>query len=68
MEITTTKCTYTFIGLLRYLVLNMSYIIYQVSVTFDPMCYLSLPLPVKKERQLEVGAQYKYVTVPNLLK
>ena len=27
----------------------------QVSVTFDPMCYLSLPLPVKKERQIEAS-------------
>jgi len=26
----------------------------KISVTFDPMCYLSLPLPVKKERQIEV--------------
>ena len=26
----------------------------KVSVTFDPTCYLSLPLPVKKERQVEV--------------
>ncbi|WAR25185.1 UBP4-like protein [Mya arenaria] len=26
----------------------------KISVTFDPFCYLSLPLPVKKERQLEV--------------
>ena len=26
----------------------------KVSVTFDPFCYLSLPLPVKKERQIEV--------------
>jgi ubiquitin C-terminal hydrolase len=25
----------------------------KVSVTFDPMCYLCLPLPVKKERQIE---------------
>ena len=30
----------------------------QVSVTFDPMCYLSLPLPVKKERQIEVFLVY----------
>merc|ERR1719447_1006625 len=29
-----------------------------VSVTFDPMCYLSLPLPVKKERQIEVFLVY----------
>jgi hypothetical protein len=27
---------------------------YQVSITFDPFCYLSLPLPVKKERHLDV--------------
>lgn len=27
----------------------------KVSVTFDPFCYLSLPLPVKKERKIEVG-------------
>lgn len=26
----------------------------KISVTFDPTCYLSLPLPVKKERQIEV--------------
>lgn len=26
----------------------------KVSVTFDPFCYLSLPLPIKKERQMEV--------------
>ncbi|XP_042898820.1 ubiquitin carboxyl-terminal hydrolase 4 isoform X2 [Parasteatoda tepidariorum] len=26
----------------------------KVSVTFDPFCYLSLPLPLKKERQIEV--------------
>ena len=26
----------------------------KVSVTFDPTCYLSLPLPVKKERQVEI--------------
>ena len=26
----------------------------KVSVTFDPTCYLSLPLPVKKERQVEL--------------
>lgn len=26
----------------------------KVSVTFDPFCYLSLPLPTKKERQLEL--------------
>lgn len=26
----------------------------QVSVTFDPFCYLSLPLPVKKERSLDI--------------
>ena len=26
----------------------------KVSVTFDPFCYLSLPLPVKKERKIEV--------------
>jgi len=26
----------------------------KVSVKFDPFCYLSVPLPVKKERQLEV--------------
>lgn len=27
---------------------------HKVSVTFDPFCYLSLPLPFKKERQIEV--------------
>jgi len=27
----------------------------KVSVTFDPLCYLSLPLPTKKERALEVS-------------
>ncbi|XP_056001735.1 ubiquitin carboxyl-terminal hydrolase 15-like [Ostrea edulis] len=26
----------------------------KISVTFDPFCYLSLPMPVKKERLLEV--------------
>ena len=26
----------------------------KISVTFDPFCYLSLPMPVKKERQMEV--------------
>lgn len=26
----------------------------KVSVTFDPFCYLTLPLPMKKERALEV--------------
>ncbi|CAH3164466.1 unnamed protein product [Porites evermanni] len=26
----------------------------KVSVTFDPFCYLSLPLPVKKERNLDI--------------
>ena len=26
----------------------------KVSVTFDPFCYLSLPLPIRKERQIEV--------------
>ena len=26
----------------------------KISVTFDPFCYLSLPLPIKKERQIEV--------------
>nr|XP_058960785.1 ubiquitin carboxyl-terminal hydrolase 4-like isoform X1 [Pocillopora verrucosa] len=26
----------------------------KVSVTFDPFCYLSLPLPVKKERSLDI--------------
>jgi len=30
----------------------------KVSVTFDPTCYLSLPLPVKKERQVEVFLVY----------
>ncbi|XP_064607278.1 ubiquitin carboxyl-terminal hydrolase 15-like isoform X2 [Liolophura sinensis] len=47
----------------------------KVSVTFDPFCYLSLPLPIKKERPLEVflvpldpmskTIQYK-LTVPKL--
>ncbi|XP_067138793.1 ubiquitin carboxyl-terminal hydrolase 15-like isoform X2 [Centruroides vittatus] len=27
----------------------------KISVTFDPFCYLSLPLPIKKERQIEVS-------------
>lgn len=27
----------------------------KVSVTFDPFCYLTLPLPMKKERTLEVN-------------
>jgi len=44
----------------------------KLSVKFDPMCYLSLPLPVKKERKIElfyvsmcprVAVQYK-VTCP----
>ncbi|XP_078727360.1 ubiquitin carboxyl-terminal hydrolase 15-like isoform X1 [Lampetra fluviatilis] len=45
----------------------------KVSVTFDPFCYLTLPLPMKKERNMEVflicmdprskPTQYK-VTVP----
>jgi ubiquitin carboxyl-terminal hydrolase 4/11/15 len=26
----------------------------KISVTFDPFCYLSLPLPIKKERHIEV--------------
>ncbi|XP_054720476.1 ubiquitin carboxyl-terminal hydrolase 4-like [Uloborus diversus] len=26
----------------------------KVSVTFDPFCYLSLPLPIKKERHIEI--------------
>ena len=26
----------------------------KISVTFDPFCYLSLPLPVKKERNIEI--------------
>ena len=30
----------------------------KVSVTFDPTCYLSLPLPVKKERQVELFLVY----------
>ncbi|XP_073805159.1 ubiquitin carboxyl-terminal hydrolase 15 isoform X2 [Danio rerio] len=47
----------------------------KVSVTFDPFCYLTLPLPMKKERTLEVfmvwldplakHTQYK-VTVPKV--
>ena len=47
----------------------------KVSVTFDPTCYLSLPMPVKKERNIELylvplDAQQKAVryrvTVPKL--
>ena len=48
---------------------------HKVSETFDPFCYLSLPLPIKKERQIEVFfvwndpmkklTQYK-VTVPKM--
>ena len=30
----------------------------KVSVTFDPFCYLSLPLPVKKERKIDVFLVY----------
>ena len=30
----------------------------KVSVVFDPFCYLSLPLPVRKERQIEVRTQH----------
>lgn len=26
----------------------------KISVTFDPFCYLSLPLPIKKEKQIEI--------------
>ncbi|XP_046879026.1 ubiquitin carboxyl-terminal hydrolase 15-like isoform X2 [Hypomesus transpacificus] len=47
----------------------------KVSVTFDPFCYLTLPLPMKKERTLEVylvrldpmtkPTQYK-ITVPKV--
>ncbi|XP_074646893.1 ubiquitin carboxyl-terminal hydrolase 15-like isoform X2 [Tubulanus polymorphus] len=47
----------------------------KISVTFDPFCYLSLPLPIKKERQIEVffmpldpvkkPVQYK-LTVPKM--
>ncbi|XP_051544645.1 ubiquitin carboxyl-terminal hydrolase 15-like isoform X4 [Myxocyprinus asiaticus] len=47
----------------------------KISVTFDPFCYLSLPLPMKKERTLEVylvwldphtkPTQYK-LTVPKV--
>ncbi|XP_041349901.1 ubiquitin carboxyl-terminal hydrolase 15-like isoform X2 [Gigantopelta aegis] len=47
----------------------------KISVTFDPFCYLSLPLPIKKERQMEVfwvplaseakPVQYK-LTVPKM--
>ena len=29
----------------------------KISVTFDPFCYLSLPLPVRKERQIEVSTR-----------
>lgn len=29
----------------------------KISVTFDPFCYLSLPMPIKKERQMEVFYQ-----------
>ena len=41
----------------------------KISVTFDPFCYLSLPMPVKKERQMEVfwvslSAAAKPVQVP----
>merc|ERR1719151_593458 len=36
----------------------------KVSVTFDPMCYLSLPLPVQKERQIEVFLVYLDPTRP----
>uniref|UniRef100_H3CMZ5 Ubiquitin carboxyl-terminal hydrolase n=1 Tax=Tetraodon nigroviridis TaxID=99883 RepID=H3CMZ5_TETNG len=48
---------------------------FKVSVTFDPFCYLTLPLPMKKERTLEVylvrldplakPTQYK-LTVPKV--
>jgi len=36
----------------------------KVSVTFDPTCYLSLPLPVKKERQVELFLVYLDPTKP----
>ena len=26
----------------------------KISVTFDPFCYLSLPMPVKKEKPIEI--------------
>ena len=32
----------------------------KISVTFDPFCYLSLPLPVRKERQIEVSHSQSY--------
>ena len=32
----------------------------KISVTFDPFCYLSLPLPVRKERQIEVSKLHFY--------
>ena len=36
----------------------------KVSVTFDPTCYLSLPLPVKKERQVELFLVYLDASKP----
>ncbi|XP_060587282.1 ubiquitin carboxyl-terminal hydrolase 4-like [Ruditapes philippinarum] len=41
-----------FHGLLKYTVICPE--CDKISVTFDPFCYLSLSVPVKKERQLEV--------------
>lgn len=35
-------------------VMKLSELTFQVSVTFDPFCYLTLPLPVKKERNINV--------------
>ena len=35
----------------------------KVSVTFDPFCYLSLPLPVRKERKVEVFLVYNDPTL-----
>ena len=36
----------------------------KVSVTFDPFCYLSLPLPVRKERRIDVFLVYNDVRAP----
>ncbi len=33
-------------------------------MTFDPFCYLSLPLPVRKERRIDVFLVYEDVQLP----
>ncbi len=33
-------------------------------MTFDPFCYLSLPLPVRKERRIDVFLVYEEIRLP----